>query len=78
LCIYKIEDLAERNKTFEIFDYLPGYLLIGDDSGGKGILVSLDPANQRIYESGLGDLNPNDLNLISDSFQSWIDSKFQL
>jgi hypothetical protein len=38
--VYGVADLAERNATFETAGYCPGFLLIGDDSGGRGFLLS--------------------------------------
>jgi hypothetical protein len=74
--IYPAEDVVERNRTFEIADYLPGYVLIGDDSGGTGILLSL--VDGRVCLSGFGDLNPSDLTQLAPSLQAWIDSRFAL
>lgn len=47
--IYSPEDLLERNETFEVAEYSPGWVLVGDDSGGSGYLVrqtgpGFDPA----------------------------------
>jgi len=72
LQLYPAEDLPERNKTFEIASYLPSHLLIGDDGGGTGILVSL--IDGTIRSSGLGDLNPDDLRLVAPSLQAWIEA----
>lgn len=72
IAIYSIDDLIERNTTFEVLEYLPGFLLIGDDSGGKGILLSTDPKNKVVYLSGLGDLSVSGLKKESESFALWI------
>ena len=39
LMIYAPEDVAERNQTYEVAEYLPGHLMVADDSGGRGVLV---------------------------------------
>ncbi len=77
LSMYPLENLVERNKTFEIPVYVPGYILMGDDSSGTGILLSAEPMRKKIYASGLGDLNPFGFKEIADSFQSWVDSGFR-
>jgi len=73
--IYSLDELQERNETYEITEYAPGYILIGDDSGGKGFLLSLQKETSEIYSSGLGDMSPNGFKVIANSFQSWIDRK---
>lgn len=37
--IYATDMIAERNQTYEIGSSFPGYLSIGDDSGGRLILM---------------------------------------
>lgn len=35
--IYAADSVVERNETFQIKTYCPGYLAIGDDSGGRAM-----------------------------------------
>ena len=51
--IYSTDEMAERQQTYEIAEYFPGYLLIGDDSGGRLILVDRS-AIERFYLLGSG------------------------
>ncbi|WP_139177683.1 hypothetical protein [Ruania alba] len=37
--IYGPHSLAERNDTYEVAEYSPGWVLIGDDGGGAGYLM---------------------------------------
>jgi hypothetical protein len=37
--IYSTDELVERQQTYEIADYFADHLLIGDDSGGRLILL---------------------------------------
>lgn len=37
--IYGPHSLAERNDTYEVAEYSPGWVLIGDDGGGSGYLM---------------------------------------
>ena len=39
LTIYAPDQIAERNEIYEVAIYLPGHLMIGDDSGGRGVLL---------------------------------------
>ncbi|MBN3767633.1 SMI1/KNR4 family protein [Burkholderia sp. Ac-20365] len=72
LSLYQLQDLAERNETYEVKDYCDGYLLIGDDSGGKGFLIKLEKDDPSVFESGLGDLDPSDFSSIAVNLQEWI------
>jgi hypothetical protein len=51
--IYSTDEIAERQQTYEIAEYFPGYLMIGDDSGGRLILVDRS-AIERFYLLGSG------------------------
>ena len=37
--IYSANEIKERNQTFEVDKYLPGYVAIGDDSGGNLLIM---------------------------------------
>lgn len=39
ITVYGPEDIAERNETYEVAEYAPGWSLVGDDSGGRGLLM---------------------------------------
>ncbi|MFL1382392.1 DUF4303 domain-containing protein [Nocardiopsis protaetiae] len=50
--VYGPHSLAERNTTFEVAAYAPGWVLVGDDGGGRGLLMrapgpDFDPAAGR-------------------------------
>jgi hypothetical protein len=51
--IYSTDEIAERQQTYEIAEYFPGCLMIGDDSGGRLILVDRS-AIERFYLLGSG------------------------
>jgi hypothetical protein len=72
--LYGTGDLAERNQTFEISEYTQGYLLIGDDSGGKGYLMRLGDEDSAIFSSGLGDLDVAGFRQEAATLQEWIDA----
>lgn len=54
LMIYAPEQVAERNQTYEVAQYLPDHLMVGDDSGGQGILVDSSGA---VWICGMGALD---------------------
>lgn len=71
--IYSVDDLVERNTTYEVLEYCPGFLLVGDDSGGRGFLIDLKDDAGGIYGSGLGDLDPSEFATIASTLQDWVD-----
>jgi hypothetical protein len=71
--VYEALSLAERNDTFEVGVYAPGYLLIGDDSGGRGFLLAVDVPESPVYVSDLGDLHPPGFEVAGTSMAAWLD-----
>ncbi|MCH5677805.1 hypothetical protein [Streptomyces gilvus] len=72
--VYSADCIGERNTTYEVARYAPGFLLIGDDSGGRGFLLGADDPDSAVYSSDLGDLDPEDFEVESADFASWIES----
>ncbi|WP_211282557.1 hypothetical protein [Streptomyces griseorubiginosus] len=72
--VYSSEDVGERNATYEVALYAPGFLLVGDDGGGRGFLVRADDPDSAVFSSGLGDLEPADFEIVSASFPEWLAS----
>ena len=78
LLLYGCNDIDERNDTFEVARYLPGYLLIGDDSGGRGVLVSCALPEHPVYQCDLGSLAEEDLIPLAESLALWAESQCPL
>lgn len=56
-CIfYNLEELEEINKAYEVWTYLPGYLLIGNDHGDYGFFMKAAAQEQRFYQIEFGNL----------------------
>ncbi|MFF7457202.1 SMI1/KNR4 family protein [Kitasatospora sp. NPDC008115] len=70
--VYPAGCIGERNSTYEVAEYAPGFVLIGDDSGGRGFLLRAGDPCSAVYSSGLGDLAPEDFEVESADFASWI------
>lgn len=72
--IYGIEEIKERNETFEVEKYLPGYVAIGDDSGGNLLLMKACALSTSVFLSDCGSLFLDESNdKIINDFESWID-----
>lgn len=52
LSLLDVESIAERNRDYEVQDYLPGFVMIGDDSGGNALLMKQE--DTAVYEVGMG------------------------
>lgn len=72
LLLYGTDNLSERNTTFEVQKYLPGYISIGDDSGGKAICLHCNDNDEKVYFTGYGALDTGSMEVLSDSFTTWI------
>ena len=68
--IYASDEILERNETFEVSKYAPGYLAIGDDSGGRSFMISFDRPGLFIVDQGT--MDPGDMQEISQSLNDWI------
>jgi len=69
--LYLIDELIERNETYETIKYAPGYINIGDDSGGSAFLLKLGEDDPPVHVVGHGSMDPKYMELVSDSFSEW-------
>jgi len=76
--LYSTEEIAERNSTFEIAKYLPGYLMIGDDSGGYGVFLDTGSSPSPVYMMGHGGLYLSDAIVLAPTLTDWINQRFPL
>ncbi|WP_209313177.1 SMI1/KNR4 family protein, partial [Streptomyces lonarensis] len=57
---YGPDVLPERNATYEVARWAPDWVLVGDDSGGAGLLMRRHGADRSsVYLLGLGALEPD-------------------
>lgn len=74
VAVYSAGCIGERNTTYEVGQYAPGFILVGDDSGGRGFLLRADGPVSAVFSSDLGDLDPAYFDVESMDFASWIES----
>lgn len=74
VAVYAAGCIGERNATYEVAQYAPGFVLVGDDSGGRGFLLRADDPGSPVFSSSLGDLGPEDFHVESADFPSWIEA----
>lgn len=79
--IYGPKVIVERNETFEVAERAPGWVLVGDDSGGAGLLMrasgpGFDPAVGReaaeVFLVELDALGDEDGEFLTDDLIGWL------
>lgn len=87
--MYAPDEIAERNTTFQVAVYAPGWVLIGDDSGGRGYLMrhgppEFNPATGRtgaeVFILDLGALTPDiaaEAEFVTDDLIGWLAGRQQ-
>ncbi|GAB7533722.1 SMI1/KNR4 family protein [Pseudomonas sp. 3A(2025)] len=70
---YAADELLERNKTYEVQSYCPGWLTIGDDGGGRAVMVApgLKPATVFLVDHG--SMAREDFHVVADELLAWVD-----
>lgn len=70
--LYFAEDLIERNSTYETKAYCPGYLAIGDDSGGRAFIIPVERWTGSVFVVDHGDMTEAGFALVTTNFDGWI------
>ncbi|PRX15907.1 hypothetical protein [Actinoplanes italicus] len=76
LMMYCRESLPERNTTYGIGEWLPGYLMVGQE-GDRGFFLSCDGGGP-VFMGDLGSRGEVDLHVIAPGFEAWLRSGFAL
>ncbi|MBP1161976.1 SMI1/KNR4 family protein [Rhodococcus sp. PvR099] len=76
LLLYGPHQIQERNETFEVREYAPDWVLVGDDSGGRGLFMRHRGRDRRsVYLLDLGAIGGNlaiDGELLTDDLLGWL------
>ncbi|MEG2031424.1 MAG: SMI1/KNR4 family protein [Janthinobacterium sp.] len=70
--LYGVDSLRERNETYETQQFCPGYMTIGDDSGGRAVMLALDGVDRAVYLVGHGSMQRDDFERVADDFAAWL------
>ena len=73
--LFSVDDILERNETNEISTYFPGWVMIGDDSGGRGILVPTNASEGPVYWVDMGSALIEESDRLSDRLTSWLEDR---
>jgi len=70
--LYSCEELPERNSTFEVGLYAPGFVAIGDDNGGTAIVMRGGRGHSPVYLVGRGTMQPDDMVHVAICLSDWM------
>ncbi|WP_276205535.1 SMI1/KNR4 family protein [Bacillus safensis] len=70
--LYGTEDIAERNATWEVQQYASGYVAIGDDGGGRVLLMRLAEEEKKVWIVDAGVMDPQHAELLTENFLKWV------
>ena len=62
----------ERNETYETRQFCPGFITIGDDGGGRAVMLALDEDERAVYLVGHGSMQRDDFELAAEDFHAWL------
>jgi len=68
--LYSLSEIAERNTTYLIAEDAPGFLLIGSDGGGRGILIK--SGAEEIYMNDLAVIFTDELKIVAKNLDDFI------
>jgi hypothetical protein len=70
--LYSTADIAERNTTYEVAEYAPDLILIGDDSGGNGFLMHATAESTEVLKIDLGAIGSTEGIVLATDLIAWI------
>lgn len=76
--LYPLDYVIERNETYETKVFCPGYIAIGDDSGGRAFVISLDDPECKVFVVGHGSMDPGDFVPLNTSLDLWVATKCRM
>jgi hypothetical protein len=70
--LYPSADVPERNRTYEVAVYAPGFLAIGDDARGQAILLRAGRRPSPVLVVGHGVRTPDNMVTVAASLSEWV------
>ncbi|TWF32371.1 SMI1/KNR4 family protein SUKH-1 [Chitinophaga polysaccharea] len=74
--LYGTAHLLQRNADYQVQQYLPQYLSIGDDSGGQAVCLHCQYNDPTVYIVGYGALNTGSMAVLGYDFNNWVQNGF--
>lgn len=70
--LYAIGEVEERNRTYDVASCMPGFLAIGDDSGGRMFVMQQQSADGAVYAVSMGVLMIRSAREVAPSLSAWL------
>lgn len=70
--LYGLENVVERNETYEAKKYCPGHVAIGDNGGGDAIVLTLDDELGCVFLVDHGVMTSDCFHPVAFSFRQWL------
>lgn len=74
LLMYSTGEIEERNATWEVPVYAPGYLAIGDTGAGDVLLIRQSGGGSPLFIVGTGSMTPGMMRELAPSIEQWFHS----
>lgn len=71
VAVYCLESLPERHTTYGIGEWLPGYIMIGQE-GDRGMFLKRDGGGGPMFLADLGSRGEADLHMLAPAFETWL------
>jgi len=71
---YAADEIVERNLTYESREYCPGYLALGDDGGGRAVVVHGELVPPTVFVVGHGSMSEPDFIAVGAQLADWLDA----
>ncbi|MBG9910255.1 hypothetical protein ABD83_02005 [Bacillus xiamenensis] len=72
LLLYGTKDMVERNATWEVQQYASGFVAIGDDGGGRVLLMRQGEGEKTVWIVDAGVMDPQHAELVAEDLLSWV------
>ena len=67
--LYSADLLIEQNESYEVKLYCPGYFTIGDDGGGRAVVLRISDGSVHLVDHGA--MTPDCMTQLGSSFFAW-------
>ena len=72
LILWKLEELVEFNRDYEVTEYCPGLLLIGSSGGGEAYAFDTREANWPMVQVPFVGMDPSVIERVGNSFSDFL------
>jgi hypothetical protein len=70
--LYSTADITERNTTYEVAEYAPDLILIGDDSGGNGLFMHATAESTEVLKIDFGAIGTTEGFVLAIDLIAWV------